>query len=865
MQIPILQTRLNPPVLPDDLIMRPNLMEKLNKGTKHKLTLLSAPAGYGKTTLAGQWLQMQERPFVWLSIDQTHMDSRIFMQYILSALGKKYDVFNNSFWQISQLQAEWEPLYIVGHLINKIIESEIDFLLVLDDYHLIDSKETNEILRFLLENLPPGINVIITSRTDPNLPLAKMRAKQELEEINLRDLQFNIGETERLLGELPLCPFTEEKIHQIYVESEGWITGIQMALLAHNRNSPDPVKFVRDYLFEEVLSREDSQLVSFLYDTSILSYLNASLCDALRPGRERSSEEILSELLKKNLFIKEVDNDGGWFRLHPLFQEILIEKRVGEVADLHIAAAQWFWEKGQHRESFHHFLSSGNFSLTVSYLEKCWPIMEQNFNFQPWLKWVDSLPESEKIKHPLLLSQIAWALLDLGQLNQCEVLLNKLGKLLDPLKGDKTILILIASAWSYLSFIRRDLRKTIEYAEKMESLDNEENSFNLIQARSYQALARWLMGDLDYAYRSFENFRDEMIAFEVPAYALSSYLALTQIRMQQGRISEVQKLLDEALGFENGPEQIIDKVKASLHLRAASLDFEKGNRESMEEHLLICGKYSRIDSLIDFHYQWHQFRALVFESDDKWDKALNELDDAEHLFIQTPALDDLSIEEQKTRIWIRMKKKTTARKALRTLFSAVDLIPSFQNESKIIIKIRFTLTFYEDSEELEHALELSNQLSAKARSEGRHRNLAEILILSTCLLHKLKRKDDALDAFRQGLSFLEDTGFVQVFLLERDNLKSFLREYSSRLMTIDAYQHLRDALEEHEQRKQVLSPRELEVLRLIAIGDSNKKIGEKLFVAESTIKGHNQRIFQKLNVEKRTEAISEGRKLGLIE
>ena len=865
MQIPILQSRLNPPVLPGDLIIRPDLMKKLDKGTKQKLTLLSAPAGYGKTTLTGQWLKMQDRSFIWLSVDQTHIDSRIFIQYILSALGKKYDVFNNSYWQISQLQAEWEPLYILGHLINQIVESEINFLLVLDDYHLIDSKETNEIIRFLLENIPPHINVIITSRTDPNLPLAGMRAKQELEEINLQDLQFNIEETESLLNELPEVPLSEEEIHQIHLESEGWITGIQMALLAHNKNASDPVKFVRDYLFEEVLNGEDEQLVSFLYKTSILSYLNASLCDALRPDRKISSEKILSELLKKNLFIKEVDNDGGWFRIHPLLQEILKKKKVDDIAFLHITAARWFWEKEQYGESFHHFLNSGDYALTVDHLEKCWPIMEQNFNFQPWMGWVDGLPESEKVKHPLLLSQLAWALLDLGQLNQCEILLNKLEKLLNPQNGNKSILIQITSAWSYLFFIRRDLKRTIEYAEKMERLNDEENGFILIQARSYKALANWLMGNLDYAYSSFENFRDKMITFKIPAYALSSYLALTQIRMQQGRIIETRKLLEEALDFKNDPEQITDKVKASLYLRAAALDFEQGKMESMEEHLLICEKFSRIDSLVDFHYQWHQFRSLVFESENKWDKALTELDDAEHLFIQTPALDDISIEEQKTRIFIRMKKKTIAGKTLRALTKGMALFSSYQNESKIIIQIRYTLAFYSDLDELEKALILSKQLSVLARSDGRYRSLAEILILTTCLLHQLKRKDDALDVFRELMTFMENTGFIQIFLLERDNLEPFLSECSSRLMTIDTYQLLHDAFEEHKQKNQVLSPRELEVLRLIAIGLSNKRIGEKLFVAESTIKGHNQRIFQKLNVEKRTEAISVGHNLGLID
>ncbi len=865
MQIPVLQTRLNPPSLHKNLIQRPDLMEMLNQGTRHKLTLLSAPAGYGKTTLVSQWLQIQKRTFIWLSIDQIHKDPRIFTQYILSALGKKYDVFNNPFWEIPQIQADWDPLYILGHLINRIDQLELDFILVLDDYHIIDTIGINEILGFLLENLPPCINVILTSRTNPHLPLAKMRGKQELVEINLKDLKFNINETKSLLIVDSDSSLSMDKIHRIHNQNEGWITGIQMMMLAHNRNSSNPVKFAKDYLFEEILEKEDEHLISFLYKTSVLTYLNASLCDALIPEQDKSSEEILKELIKKNLFIKAVDIQGEWFRLHPLLFEVLIEKRKYGVQNLHILAAKWFWEREQYRESFHHFFCSKDYPLTISYLEKCWSMMEQNFDFLPWIEWAGKIPDNEKLKHPLLLCQIAWAQLDLGQLNQSEISLKNVEKSLKPSHTNKFLLVQISSAWSYLSFIRRDLGKTIEYAEKMEDLIDDEDCFTLMQARSYKALAHWLMGNLDLAYRSFERFRDEMIASGVPAFALGSYLALIQIRMQQGRNPEALKLFKEAMEFESGPKQIIDKVKASLHLRAAAIKFEEGNLETMEKHLGISEKLARTDSLVDYHYQLHQFRALACESDKKWERALKELDEAGHLFIQTPAIDDLSIDEQKTRIWIRMRKKTTARKAIGKLMTGGIPVPSFQNESGLIIKIRYSLTFSKEPGELETALNLLNQLMDKARCEGRDRSLAEILILDTCLLYKLNRKNEAYDVLMELLGLADKRGFVQIFLLEKEYLEPVFKEFSPRLKDLDAYQHIRDYINAHDKSIQILSYRELEVLKLMTLGLSNRSIGEKLFVAESTIKGHNQRIFQKLNVTKRTEAIAEGHKMGLID
>lgn len=866
MKIPILQTRLKPPSLPDNLIIRPELFEKLSAGEKNKLILISAPAGYGKTTLAGQWLQRQERTVLWLSIDSIHSDSRIFMQYLLSAFGAEYDLFNKQLWQIPQLRAEWDSMYLLGHLINELNELRSKFILVLDDYHLIDNDENNDIVGFLLNNLPSGISILMTSRRDPHLPLARMRAKQELVEINLLDLQFQGEDTEDLIRGNALYPLTAEEILKIHIENEGWITGIRLAILAYNRKSSDHMDFAKDYLFEEILEKEDDRLVSFLFNTSILTYLNASLCDALYPEGVQPSDEILTELLQKNIFIKKVETEGDWYRLHPLFLEILIEKRNCNVRDLHIRAAMWFWDRGQYDECFNHLLNSGNYSLTVSYLEKSWPLMEQEFIFLPWLKWAQAIPESEKTRHPLFLCQFAWAQLNLGQLKQCEISLKVVERLISPFSGDNSLLLQISSAWSYLSFIRRNLDKTVEYAERMEQLVDPKDSFFLIQSKLYKALAHWLMGKLDQAYGSFEKFRDEMLVLRVPSYALGSYLALIQIRVQQGSLGEALKLFEEAIQIDDIPDRSLDKLKASLYLRSAAIHFESGDPESMEAHLAKSAELSLENSLVDYPYQWHQFRALVFESENKWDKAIEEILYAEHLFVQTLTVDNISIEEQKIRIWIRMGKMTIAKKALHNLINRGDTNPSFQNESLLLIKIRFSLAYnYSEPKELLTALDQLNRLAYLARLEDRFRSLIEILILTTSLLYRLNKKNEACDIFPELLPLAEKCACVQIFYLEKDILEPVFKEFSSRLKAIDAYRTIEKYIDDRRSKNQILSSREQEVLQLMSEGLSNKTIGEKLFVAESTVKGHNQRIFQRLNVSNRTEAMVKARMMGFID
>lgn len=208
----------------------------------------------------------------------------------------------------------------------------------------------------------------------------------------------------------------------------------------------------------------------------------------------------------------------------------------------------------------------------------------------------------------------------------------------DPVQGDKELRLQVYSAWAYLSFIRRDLKKTLTYADKMESLVDENDNFTLVQAESYKAMGYWFSGALDRAYGDFTDFRDEMFAADVPAFVLGSYLALTQIRILQGRIPEALRLFDEALKFDRGTVETLSKMKASLHLKALSSYFELGDPKLRDKHLEISGKLSQADNLIDYHYQWHQLQALLHESQGRWDKALKELDVAQHLFVLTPTV-----------------------------------------------------------------------------------------------------------------------------------------------------------------------------------------------------------------------------------
>jgi LuxR family maltose regulon positive regulatory protein len=392
---PILATKLYAPQPQQGVISRPRLIERLNQGLHRKLTLISASAGFGKTTLLGEWIAGCGRPAAWLSLDERDSDSTRFLAYLLAALQTvEADIEEGV---LGALQSPQPPPTesILTALLNEIAAVEEDFVLVLDDYHVVDAKPIDDALAFLLEHLPPRMHLVIATREDPQLPLARLRARGQMAELRVADLRFTPSEAAEFLRGVMGLDLSVEDIAALETRTEGWIAGLQLAAISM-RGHKDAAsfiesftgshRFVLDYLVEEVLGQQPESIQTFLLRTSILERLCGPLCDAVLQGPSASGQETLEYLERANMFLIPLDNERRWYRYHHLFAELLRQRLQGsaasltedEVAELHVRASRWYEDNGLESEAIHHALIAQDFERAASLIELSWRAMDRS-------------------------------------------------------------------------------------------------------------------------------------------------------------------------------------------------------------------------------------------------------------------------------------------------------------------------------------------------------------------------------------------------------------------------------------------------------------------------------------------------------
>ena len=435
MSTPILATKLYIPPPRPKVVLRPRLIERLNEGLHRKLTLISAPAGFGKTTLVSEWVAGCERPVAWLSLDEGDNDPTRFLTYLVAAL--QTIAANIGAGVLGVLQSPQPPPTesILTALLNEITTIPDNFVLVLDDYHVIDAKPVDHALTFLLEHLPPQMHLVIATREDPHLPLARLRARGQLTELRAADLRFTPAEAAEFLNQVMGLNLSAEDIAALETRTEGWIAGLQLAALSMqgHQDATSFIKsftgshhFVLDYLVEEVLQQQPESVQTFLLRTSILDRLCGPLCDAVLLDPSASGQETLEYLEHANLFIVPLDNERRWYRYHHLFADLLRQRlhqstasSTGDegsgVAELHIRASQWYEDNGLELEAFHHAAAANDVERAERLIEGKGMPLHFRGAVTPVLDWLESLPTTVLDARPSLWVTYASLLLITGQ------------------------------------------------------------------------------------------------------------------------------------------------------------------------------------------------------------------------------------------------------------------------------------------------------------------------------------------------------------------------------------------------------------------------------------------------------------------
>ncbi len=743
----ILATKLYLPPPRPKFVPRPRLIERLTEGLAagRKLTLISASAGFGKTTLAGAWAAGCGRPVAWLSLDEGDSDPVRFLAYLVAALQTVRPEIGASV--LAALQSPQPPPVeaLLTALLNEIASVPDKFILVLDDYHALDSEPVDDILAFLVEHLPPQMHLAIITRQDPALPLARLRAGSRLSEIRTADLRFTPAEAAEFLNRVMGLELSPEDIASLEARTEGWIAGLQLAALSMQGREDNAGfiqaftgshRFVLDYLAGEVLERRPESMRNFLLHTSILERLSAPLCDAVTA--QAGSQGMLESLERDNLFVVPLDDRRQWYRYHHLFADVLqahlIAAQPEQIAGLHSRASAWYERNGLRSDAIRHALAAGDLVGAAGLIELAWSAMDISYQSTTWLGWVRAIPDELIRRRPVLSVGYAWALLAGGELEASEARLQDAERWLDTptevmIVVDKvqfrSLPATIATARAYRSLTLGDIPGCVKYAERALELTPVDDQVRYIEATSLLGLAQYTSGDLQAAERSLADFYTHLQqSGEIPTLIGITFL-LADIRVALGRLHEAESSYRQTLRLAADQGEPQPLGTADLYRGLAELSLERDDLQAAAQLLLTAQKLGEQSATTDWPHRLRLSQARLKVAQGDLEGALALLEEAQDVQIRGPLPDVRPVTALKARLWLKQGRPAEAQKWRREQgLSAEDEI-RFTAEFEHLTLARLLIA--EGS--LDAAARLLGRLLQAAENGGRLGSAIQILLL----------------------------------------------------------------------------------------------------------------------------------------
>jgi LuxR family maltose regulon positive regulatory protein len=913
----ILVTKLFIPPTRPELVPRPRLIERMDGGLHQKLTLISAPAGFGKTTLVSEWVEQlrlesskenkNEYRIAWLSLDEGDNDPARFLTYLIAALNRaegRETTFGEG--ALTMLQSPQPPPTesILTALLNEITTVPDNFVLVLDDYHVIDAKPVDNALTFLLEYLPPQIHLVIATREDPHLPLARLRSQDQLTELRAADLRFTSSEAAEFLNQVMGLDLSAEEIATLETRTEGWIAGLQMAALSMQGREDIPGfirafagdnRYIVDYLVEEVLQRQSERVRSFLLQTSILDRLSGSLCDAVT-GQE-DGRGMLEALERGNLFVVPLDDKRQWYRYHHLFADVLgarlMEQQPNQVATLHRRASEWYEQKDLPSDAIRHALATEDFERAASLAELAWPSWSGSFQSIAWLGWVKELPDELVRARPVLSFGYAQAFLYAGKLEAAEARLLDAERWLEPTvdmseraEAPSTKMVVVdeeqfrslpaslANARAYHAQAIGDVPGTVKYTRRALDLLPEGDHLRRGQAAALLGLAYWASGDLEAAHRTFSDGLAGMQRAGNILDTIHGAFVLAEIKMTLGHLHEAVSTCEHALQLVTEHGEPMPFGTEDVYTGISELHRERGDLEAAEQDLATSKKLGEQVELPDWQYRWCVAQARLKGTLGDLDGALDLLDEAERLYIRTPLPDVRPIAALKTRVWIAQGRLTEALGWARERGLSVDDDLSYLREFEHVTLARVLYKSDRVDGSIHKAVELLERLLKAAEEGGRMGSMIEILVLQALAHEAQGNIPPALMSLERALTLAEPEGFIRIFVDEGPPMETLLknmkledgrmRKYVYKLLAAFLDKESRPPSPSSQPLIEPLSERELEVLRFLTTELSGPEIATELMVELSTLRSHTKNIYSKLNVRSRRAAVHKAEDLNLI-
>ena len=908
---PILTTKLYIPPLPPKVVVRTRLLERLDEGLSEgsKLSLISAPAGFGKTTLVSEWLASGKRPTAWLSLDEGDSDPTRFLIYLVSALqtiAPKLGEGAMEVLQASQSQPPTEAILIA--LLNEITTVPNPFLLVLDDYHVIDSRAVDQALTFFVEHLPPRMHLVITTREDPALPIPRLRARRQLTELRAADLRFTSSEAAEFLDQVMGLHLSAEDVAALEDRTEGWIAGLQLAALSM-QGYQDVAGFIQafagdnryivDYLIEEVLQRQPEAVRSFLLQTSILERLNGSLCDAVT-GQEEGRMR-LETLQRGNFFLIPLDDKRHWYRYHHLFADVLhmhlMTEQPEQVSVLHRRASEWYEESGSPADAIRHALAGGDFERSADLIERAQPAMGQTRQEAALLGWLRALPDELFWNRPVLSVHYAGTLLQNGQFEGVERRLQDAERWLVEDIGERPVFVdeeafrrlpgFVAMYHAAIALARGDVASTMKHARQVLAVAREGDDFLRGAASSLLGLAFWTSGDLETALQMYSDGMAHLQRIGFISDVIGGSVTLADIRITQGRLREAMSVFERGLQLATTQSGHALRGAADMHVGMSQIYRERNELDTATQHLLKSQELGDLNELPKNPYRWRVATARIREAQGDLDRALDLLDEAEPLYLSDFSPNVRPVQGLKARVWVAQGRLNRALDWARAQGLSAENNVSYLREFEHITFARILLAQYKSDHtdsSIHKAIWLLERLRKAAEEGGRMGSVIEILV-GQAIAYQLQ--DDipaALAALERALRLAEPEGYVRMFVDEGAHMARLLREAARHGMLPDYAAKLLFALEVEQQNEtseshppvpsklsptsqplmEPLSERELDVLRLFKTELSGPEIARQLVIGLSTVRTHTKSIYNKLGVNSRRAAVRRAEELGLI-
>ncbi len=855
---------------------RARLTHLLDRGAKSKLTLVSAPAGFGKTTLVAEWAAVSGYPVAWLSLDERDSDPANFLTYLVAALRTVAPGIAEAVPALLQ-SSQPPPLEsLVTILANDLASFPEDFILVLDDYHVLDSQRGDEALAFLLDHLPPRMHVVIATREDPRLPLARLRARAQLTEVRAADLRFTAPEADEFLARVMGLDLSAEDMAALENRTEGWIAGLQMAAISL-RGLDDPAGFIRsftgshrfvlDYLLEEVLLRQPAEVQGFLLRTSVLDRLCGPLCDAVLESRPGFGEETLRSIERANLFVVPLDDERCWYRYHHLFGDLLGKRLrqtlpAGEIDELHRRASTWYEQNGHPWEAFRHATVAADVGGAARLIEANLKDLRLRTDILPILDWLTSLPKTVLDARPLLWVRSATLALMILQTTGVEERLQAAEDALTGVELDETTRDLvgqIAGGRATLALTRYDIDTALVQASRALDYLHPENSSSRFTAYWALTHANLWAGDRAAAIRLCAECVDLSRKTERVFSKLLAAETEGKIAEWSNRLHEAAESYQRVLQLAGG--QPLPNAEA-VHLGLANIHYQWNDLDAAERHAEQSRQLARLyDRVIDRHLASDVFLARIRLARGDIDGAAAMLAEAHRVADENGfALRLPQIIAARVLVLLRQGKVAAAAQ----LASQHGLVPS---QARVLLA--------------QHRSAAASALLEPVRHEMRDRGWVDkwlrVTVLQAVALGASGESDSALRALNEALEAAEPGGFIRLFVDEGPLMIKLLEEAAVQDVRPGYVTKLLKAMEAESTTHgaagsaggaapltEPLSARELEILQLVSQGLSNQEIGDRLFLALDTVKGHNRRIFDKLRVKRRTEAVARARELGLL-